>query len=94
MSGGDENPPLLRPDVWIKTSDEGKSWVSGSRLLLALEQLCFRSIRVTRETGEVSEEETRGNEVRAVSEKAGHVGLLGMGRIWLLFNVVGKVWNM
>ena len=54
--------------------------VSGSKLLLALKQPCSRSIGVARKAGAVSEEETGSNEVRAVSEKAGHAGLLGMGR--------------
>lgn len=44
-------------------------------MLLALKKLCVRSISVARKTGVVSEEETRGNEVRAVSEEAGHAGL-------------------
>lgn len=36
-------------------------------------------------------EETRSNEVRGVLEEAGHAGLLGMGRTWLLIPCGGEV---
>lgn len=64
--------------------------VSGSKLLLALKQLCSRSIGVARKAGAVSEEET-GAMRSEQYQKQGFWAWVGLD---FPFSVVGRFSNM
>lgn len=78
----------------METSGEGSRGCPGSRLLLALKQLCSRSIGVAGKAGAMRREEAGRNEGRAVSEEAGLQSFWAWVGLGFSFSAVGRFWHM